>query len=384
MATLTEFFESEATRYLQRLNQLAADPSPDANEVYRNARALRGSAQMAREDRVYRSALALEAGARAVAQGSLAWSEDVASRVRSSVADLATLVRGGDDSELDTVTTGSVERWGSAGVEMPNAALGEARAAPARDAVQEFRAFAAAEVEGIAESLDKGVQALSDNPMDREALKTILRRQRALLGAARLDEIPVIAEILRAVEDLTRVIAKLDVGVKREWLDIYRVAREGLKAAGEPLRANENPQPSHPLARLRHMRAELLERYGTGEAVSAAGGPEQGLVQAKPMTEAPAADPMSAPMSQPAQRSEPTAAVTNAQMTAQTDAQPQPQQEAPAELPVVDVVSLQYRGPEALKRAMELRATLETAVGGNAGARAALDELFDLIRLAQE
>ena len=47
------------------------------------------------------------------------------------------------------------------------------------------------------------------------------------------------------------MIAKLDVGVKQEWLDIYRVAREGLRAAIEPLRADVDPPPTHALARLR-------------------------------------------------------------------------------------------------------------------------------------
>lgn len=377
MATLTEFFETEAARYLDRLNELTRSSTPDANEVYRTARALRGSAQMAREDRVYRTALALEGGARAVVNGALSWSEEVGSRVKQSVDDLATLVRGGDGTQLDNVMAGSIERWVNSGVDLPSGATGLSAPAPARDAVQEFRSFAAAEVEGIADALDKGVQALSDNPMDREALKAILRRQRALLGAARLDEIPVIAEILRAIEDLTRVIAKLDIGVKREWLDIYRVAREGLKAASEPLRMNQNPTPSHPLARLRHMRAELLERYGTGEAVSAAGGPEQGLVQAKPMAEAPVD-----PNAQAVQREEPSAATTSAQMHAQTGGTTAPAA-AQGELPIVDIVSLQYRGTEALRRALELRATVEAVAATNPDARDAVEELFDLIRLAQ-
>ncbi|MEO5510707.1 MAG: hypothetical protein ABIV28_05580 [Longimicrobiales bacterium] len=364
MATLTEFFDSEAQRYLETLTDLLRGSTPNPDEVYRAARALRGSAQMAREDRVYRSALAFENGARAVAQGTLAWSDDIAGRVRGSIADVQRIIAGGDASDLDAVTRASVERWTSAGVEMPAGADAAAASGQKRDAVQEFRAFAAAEVDGISEALDRGVQALSAQPMDREALKTILRRQRALLGAARLDEIPVVAEILRAVEDLTRVIVKLDIGVKREWLDIFRVAREGLKAAGEPLRANQDPPPSNHVARLRHMREELLERYGTGEAVSAAGGPEQGIVQAKPMTEPPP------PTATPIADASPIAYAAPMAAAAPTDE-------------VVDVVSLQYSGAAALRRALELRADVETAVESNPDAREAVDELFDLLRLAQ-
>jgi chemotaxis protein histidine kinase CheA len=339
MATLTEFFDAEAKRYIDRLTELASAPSPDAGEVYRNARGLRGSAQMAREDRVYRTALALEAGARALLQGALALSAGVTDRMRESVAEIDALVKatGREDAEMDALSAKSVQDWENVGVAMPAAAAGDVTHSPGRDAVQEFRAFAATEVEGIAEALDRGIQALSDNSMDREALKTILRRQRALLGAARLDEIPVVAELLRAVEDLTRVIAKLDVGVKREWLDIYRVAREGLKGTIEPLRSNEDPESSHSLARLRHMRAELIERYGSGEAVSTAGGPEQGLVQAQPMPDE----------------------------------------------KVVDIQELQYRGHGALEQVAALRVELERLTQGSPAAKPIIDEIFDLIELAK-
>src|SRR5690606_13460921 len=97
--------------------------------------------------------------------------------------------------------------------------------------------------------LDRGIQDLHVDPMDRAPLMSILRRQRALLGSARLEEIPVIADILRAVEDLTRVIVKLDVGVKQEWLDIYRVARDALQTTIAPLLRDELPQSSNSVSR---------------------------------------------------------------------------------------------------------------------------------------
>ena len=69
---------------------------------------------------MYRTALALESGARAVAQGTLSWSEEVAGHVRQSVDDLLTLVqRTVQEPDLDSVATGSVQRWGSAGVDLP-------------------------------------------------------------------------------------------------------------------------------------------------------------------------------------------------------------------------------------------------------------------------
>jgi len=287
MATLSEYFETEAREFLAQLDTSVANQgTPDAAELHRAVRGLRGTAQMAREDRVLRAVVPFEAVTRALATNALSWSDDIAARTREAVADLRALVeRNEDENGLEARVDASIDRWRESGVSVPGA-MGSTPPSAGSES-SEFRDFAAREVAGIADALDKGVQAMAAAPMDREPLKMILRRQRALLGAARLDEIPVVAEILRAIEDLTRVIAKLDVGVKQEWLDIYRVAREGLKGTIEPLQRDEDPQPSHALSRLRHMREELLERYGVGEAVSAAHQSE-GLVQAARMREPPA------------------------------------------------------------------------------------------------
>jgi chemotaxis protein histidine kinase CheA len=286
MATLSEYFETEARDYLARLDRELERPRPDAAGLHGAARALRGSAQMAREERVLRAAGALEAAARAVAEQRLNWSSDLAARARQTVADLRVLVaRRQSAASLDTVADAAVGRWREAGVTLPVSAAKRAPGARA-SGHREFRAFAAREVTAIAEALDRGVQQLAAEPMDREPLKMILRRQRALLGAARLQEIPIVAEILRAIDDLTRVIAKLDVGVKREWLDIYRIAREALRATIPSLQQDEDPRPSHALSRLRHMREELLERYGAGEVVSAAH-VSAGFTQATPLEQAP-------------------------------------------------------------------------------------------------
>lgn len=370
MPTLSEYFETEARTYLARLRELVGEAPPDAEALHRTARALRGSAQMAREDRVYRAGLALESAARAVAAASLSWTDELLGSARAAVDDLRALVeRAEPDSALDSRLSGSLERWQSAGVELPAPALGQARETRVNSESMEFRTYAAQEVEGVADALDQGVRDLSADPMNREALKAILRRQRALLGAARLDDIPVVAEILRAVEDLTRVIAKLDIGVKQEWLDIYRVAREGLKGTIEPLRADQDPPPTHALARLRHLRAELMERYGAGEAVSAAAGHAEGLAQAQRV-----ADEASA----------------QARATVFATARPEPPAPpAPAAAPaaagtdgVVSVTELEYRGSDALRRALELRPALESALDGSRDHLDTLDELFDLIRLA--
>jgi chemotaxis protein histidine kinase CheA len=275
MPTLSEYFLEEARELLNALEQaVTGRETPDAAALHRAARGLRGTAQMAREERMYRAAAAFENVTRGLAAGALEWSRDMTARALDTVADLRALLdRADDDENLDARAAATATRW---------SAESSAQSAPARTDETGFHEFAAREAAGIADILDQSIQQLQADPMDREPLRAILRRQRALLGAARLEQIPVVAEVLRAIEDLTRVIAKLDVGVKKEWLDIFRVARDGLHATIASLVRGENPEPTHAVSRLRHMRAELLERYGEGETVSAAHETER-LVQATPV-----------------------------------------------------------------------------------------------------
>jgi chemotaxis protein histidine kinase CheA len=261
MPTLNEYFRTEARDFLTALERsLQRSPGPDAGELHRAVRGLRGTAQMAREQRVFDVVSAFESVTRAIAAGALTWSESIAARARDTIADLRVLLDPTeDDEQLDARVSDAAARWREA-----DPAPAPVAAPPVVDhGTREFREFAAREAAGIADTLDHGIRDLQTNPMDREPLTAILRRQRALLGSARLDDIPVLSDILRAVEDLTRVIVKLDVGVKQEWLDIYRVARDALQTTIAPLLRDELPQSSNSVSRLRHMREELLERYGS-------------------------------------------------------------------------------------------------------------------------
>jgi len=119
----------------------------------------------------------------------------------------------------------------------------------------------AREVAAVAETMDAAVTAFQSNPRDRDWLATVLRSQRALLGSAQIEATPVLAEALRAVEDLAVLIGQLDVPVKAEWLDIFRSARDVLRAAAALLDKGEVPAPVPALSRLRTLRDELLARY---------------------------------------------------------------------------------------------------------------------------
>ncbi len=203
-----------------------------------------------------------------------------------------------------------------------------------------FIDWAAREIADFAEVLDQGIAAFHADPASREGLATILHRLRTLLGAARLVDVPVVGETLIAVDELTQLIVRLDVPVKVEWLDVYRTARETLRAAVSALAQAQVPQPVPALSRLRTLRTELLDRYGAREAEAAAAPP--------------APDPGAVPL--PAAAPFPDAAV----------------------LPAPDPAA--QGTPDPAARADALRRVIEASIGHDARARAALDELIALLR----
>jgi chemotaxis protein histidine kinase CheA len=360
MATLREFFTTEAADYLAQLTaavQQLDTGSGDPGELHRHTRGLRGSAQMAREERVYHAALGLEAAARSVANGLLHWSEDISTRVRRTLEDIEALVKGGEPDDLaDGRLKRAMERWKETGIELPSE---QAAPPPVSEASRQFQQFAAHEVTGIVNEMESGLDTLATDPRNRDPLKSILRRQRALLGAARLEEIAVVAEALRATEDMTRVIAKLNVPVKEEWLAVFRSARDVLKAAIEPLQRGEAPPSTPALSKLRTLRQELLDRYGEGEAVAVTGAPTAAAAAAAgtytpPVSASPSAH--AAPAAPP-------------KLTRDDQG-------------VVPIDALLYQGPRALQRALELQPAFEQIAGEDAKAREQVRELFDLIRLA--
>jgi chemotaxis protein histidine kinase CheA len=286
MATLKEYFEREAETYLQRLRAMLEDAiaAYSAGELHRVMRALRGTAQMAREEHVYNVALTVE---RVLRHGTakVPPPPDLAGRLEATLDDLAALISGSEDGDL---AARAAARWsdvaGPAAGDTGVVATGSGPSAA-------FMAYAAREAGAIADELERGVAALIADPLDREVIKRILRQQRPLLGATMLDHVPIVAETLRAVEELARVIAKLDVPVKGEWLDVFRSARDIMHVSAPALAFREQPSQTTALSRLRTLRDEILDRYGAGEAISIAPGERlQGTtaVVAAPPAEAPA------------------------------------------------------------------------------------------------
>src|SRR5690606_24857925 len=115
-------------------------------------RALRGSAQMAREDRVYRVAVALEGTARALAAKTLWWNQQLSESVTRTIQDLRALIAGTDSEDTAELRAGEAVRR----LDIGDAATAAAAAKPSADG--QFRQWASIEVAAIAGELDGALQ----------------------------------------------------------------------------------------------------------------------------------------------------------------------------------------------------------------------------------
>ena len=261
MPTLREYFQTESSEYIGRLDAAVASDTPGGDELLRVARALRGAAQMGREDRVRRVASALEVAAREIGRGARPWDDDTRRRIRETVVDLRTLAeRGEGDAGVSAVAEQALARWREVGVspeEGVAAAAGPAAVAGSSDA--ELRRYVASEARGVIAELEHSIPALTRSPMGRDPLKSILRRQRALLGSAGLERYPAISGTLQTIEDATRVVARQNLAVEGDWLAIYRQAHTVLNEAVARIEAGGSDDPSTlTYAELRGLRDRMI------------------------------------------------------------------------------------------------------------------------------
>ncbi|HEX6938445.1 MAG TPA: hypothetical protein VF158_03475 [Longimicrobiales bacterium] len=265
MPSVREFFLAEAGDCLARLERVVEESTPgtvDAAELLRVARLLRGSAQMARNQHVESASRVLESAVRAIVDDGGAWDEATRERARETLADLRALVEAGESvTAREARVARVVERWRRPEGE-PAAAASPAASPADAQSEEEFQAYAAREVAGVLSELDRCVPILDREPRNREPLKAILRRQRALLGSTRVETLPAVVETLRTIDQICRLIARQDVAVEDEWLELFRVARRVLGETVEALVAGDVPTATPSQPALRRLRGTLLDRYG--------------------------------------------------------------------------------------------------------------------------
>src|SRR6266568_1935589 len=196
---MSDFFALEAGEYLERLDGLlAAGDSPNADELVRLARALRGSALMANHHAIARTAAALESLARAVREGRRAWDPQTKQLAVRGVDDLKIFVRRAPAwSDGDTAKAEALAQELEQLAGRPSA---QVRAAEALGLDAGARAFVAREGAAIASALDRAAQALRANPLASDPLQHVLRALQPLRGLAAVNDLPPLPDLLEGLE----------------------------------------------------------------------------------------------------------------------------------------------------------------------------------------
>ncbi|HEY8257093.1 MAG TPA: Hpt domain-containing protein [Gemmatimonadales bacterium] len=205
-----EFFALEAGESLDRLaTLLGRETPPQAEELLRAVRILRGSALMAGHHQIARAAASLEAVARARREGTPEWDAITRERLGQAIEDFRLLVR--RVRQWDETDTGRAMRLGQELDHLAGRTSSDAAIADREELNTGVRAFVAREGALIASSLDRAARALQAAPGDREPLYTVIRKMQSLRGLAELGELPPLPEILDGIEmavgDLTRLFA---------------------------------------------------------------------------------------------------------------------------------------------------------------------------------
>src|SRR5213596_4187659 len=203
---MSDFFALEAGEYLERLDGLLAKSDhPNADELVRLARALRGSALMANQQAIARAAAGLESLARAVHDGRRVWDAPTKQLAVRAVDDLKIFVRrAGAWTDADTA---KAEALGQELDQVAGRPSAQIRAAEALGLDAGARAFIAREGAAIASALDRAAQALRANPLAHDPLQHVLRALQPLRGLAALADLPPLPDLLDGIE---RAIGELD------------------------------------------------------------------------------------------------------------------------------------------------------------------------------
>ncbi len=235
-----DFFVLEAGEYVEQLDGLllrAGTGPVDAESWQRTARALRGSATMAKLPMFAELASAVEAVGRALKGGTLAFDPALKGALTAAVDDLKILVRAARSwtAAQDQVAMTRLREL-SRYVTLPTAAGTASGTASSA-------AFFAAEASNIA----AGLELLVTRPTDNAAAMNVLQRVRALRGVAGVRDVPALAEVSEAAESAVRPLelgatqlASDNIVVLRSAADLLRAVSTAL-ASGQPVTV-ETPQ----------------------------------------------------------------------------------------------------------------------------------------------
>ena len=238
-----DFFILEASEYVQQLDTLldaggAAGPDPDG--LQRVARALRGSATMAKLLSFAEVAAGVERVGRALREGALHWDAGLSGVVVAAVDDCKLLLR-------------NVRTWS------------DAEDARARARVSELTQYAAvrsptplaspstlghdAYLATEASNIGAGLELLATRPSDRDAATNVLRRVRALRGIASVKDHPALSDVLQAAEQAAHPLELGEPSLSAERIAVLDAAATVLRGVGAAIRGGGSQAPAADVAR---------------------------------------------------------------------------------------------------------------------------------------
>ena len=193
-AGFLDFFVLEAGEYIEQLDAMilaAGNVGPDLEALQRAARALRGSATMAKLPAFAEMAAGIERVGHGLRSGVTRWEPALVGALVAAVDDCKLLLR-------------NVRSWSPADEARSRARIDElARFAPARTATPVASQPAAPDggflMTEVA-NIGAGAELLATRPSDREAAANVLRRVRAMRGIAGVKDHPSLADVLEATE----------------------------------------------------------------------------------------------------------------------------------------------------------------------------------------
>ncbi|MDB4917265.1 MAG: Hpt domain protein [Gemmatimonadetes bacterium] len=235
-----DFFILEAGDYVQQLDAVlldAASNEPDVQGLQRVARALRGSATMAKLTSFSELAAGIERVGRALHEGALTWNVGLSGVLVSAVDDCKVLLH-------------NVRAWGDAD---------EVRA---RRRIRELSGYAAARdltplatptmqghdsyLANEAANIGAGLELLATRPSDRDAAVNVVRRVRALRGIASVKDHPAFAEVLEASEQAAHHLEAVNAHASAERVALLSAASNLLRAHAFAMRSGNSVDDATP------------------------------------------------------------------------------------------------------------------------------------------
>jgi hypothetical protein len=250
---IDDFFVLEASEYLDRLAVLAgSSTAPNADELVRFTRALRGSALMANQQPIARAASGLEHLVRGFRDGKRTWDHDLTALCREAVDMLRTLVERARNWTPDD--TARAERLA---LQLEAAAGPSGRTSGSSQIVSDtgVRAFLARESAALGSVLDQGARSLQAGSSHPETLQAIQRRMQPLRGLAAVSDYPPLPDLLDGIERALVGVSRLEIGPVDGGARLESAARALARAARD---IAEHGKPDAEAAEFRSFAALVL------------------------------------------------------------------------------------------------------------------------------